>query len=169
MTKISHLLIFFLQTVILSAAREPPLKCQMTNLACDYDQTICKDVVCRYKSARSIFGIFNFGITLLKPLDKIKVDILVAKTFFQRFLCGNFQIAAQSYVKNSANRWIMGSVRIAKTDVCNLNKNNYNFLMIIDLFGGFSDILQTCPYKVKKIFYLILKISKTHFSVEGTS
>jgi Protein of unknown function (DUF1091) len=65
----------------------------------------------------------------------------------------------------------MGSVRIAKTDVCNIHENNYNFLiqMIIDLFGGFSDILQTCPYKVKGKFYMILKISKTVlFSIEGT-
>jgi hypothetical protein len=85
MTKISHFLIFFLQTVILSAAREPPLKCRMTNMACDYDKTIGKDVVCRYKSARSVFGIFNFGMTLLHPVDKIKVDIYASQNIFERF------------------------------------------------------------------------------------
>jgi hypothetical protein len=68
---------------VLSASREPPQKCRMINLVCDYEKAMGTDVLCRYKGARSVFGIFNLGMTLVKPIDNIMV--MSSRTKFQSF------------------------------------------------------------------------------------
>jgi hypothetical protein len=163
MYKLFKLQLLFVLVAVLQAQRRTPQKCRMTNIACDYDKTLLVDVVCQYKLARSVFGIFTLKGTMLEPLDKIAVswlEVLNKAELTQKIqtCCGinHFQMSVKSYKKNSGNHWQPGYVNFMKTDVCSILNSSGNILFksLIELLGGYPDIIQTCPYKVNFFFHI---------------
>jgi hypothetical protein len=127
---------------------------RMKRFECINDERLTTKVFCTYRPGRKIFGIFSFEFTLRKPAHHIFVSIITKIRLEHSHEITIHQFQMDTYIKNSANRYMPTIIRMPKVDFCELFKSKAAvtayFQILTMMYPPFLDryghLIHVCPY-----------------------